>query len=157
MTATLGPMLVDAADPPAMAAFWSAALGRPEQERLLRFRVQRAPKTVKNRVHLDVAVGPEGRGVDRLLRLGARVLADHLPDWVTLADVEGNEFCAFPGRPDDDAAARVFAVCTDSAQPEQLAESVDDLVAAGALMRSDGTLVDPQGNEFSADPESPAG
>lgn len=118
MTATLGPMLVDAADPPAMAAFWSAALGRPEQERLLRFRVQRAPKTVKNRVHLDVAVGPEGRGVDRLLRLGARVLADHLPDWVTLADVEGNEFCAFPGRPDDDAAARVFAVCTDSAQPD---------------------------------------
>lgn len=210
MTATLGPLLVDAADPSAMAAFWSAALGGREQERLLRFRVQRAPKTVKNRVHLDVAVGPEGRGVDRLLRLGARVLADHLPDWVTLADVEGNEFCVFPGRSDGDAAARVFAVCTDSGQPEQLAawwaarvgarigpgpdqtprwlhgcagwpgliwkfvrvddaritpnrwwptlaESVDDLMAAGALMRSEGTLVDPQGNEFSADPGCPAG
>jgi hypothetical protein len=210
MTATLGPLLVDAADPSAMADFWSAVLGRREQERRLRFRPQRAAKSVKNRVHFDVAVGPDGGGVDRLLTLGARVLADHRPGWVTLADVEGNEFCAFPGRLGADGAARVFAVCTDSAQPEQLAAwwaarvgacigpgpdqkprwlhgcagwpeiiwkfvrvddprtspnrwqptlvaPVDDLLAAGALMRSDGTLADPQGNEFSAAPGRPAG
>ncbi|WP_193047152.1 VOC family protein [Mycolicibacterium baixiangningiae] len=204
MTATLGPLVVDAADPAAVGAFWSAVLGSNEQRRLLRFVPQRGPKTVKNRVHLDVAVGPDDQAIDRLLALGARVLAEHLPDWVTLADVEGNEFCAFPGKPAGGRApARVFAVCTDSDRPEELASwwaarvgarigpgpdqtprwlydcagwgdivwkfvrvedpragpnrwrwsltaPADDLLAAGATRLSDGALVDPQGNEFSA-------
>jgi glyoxalase superfamily protein len=55
-------------------------------------------KSVKNRVHLDLNVGRDRRDeeVRRLEKLGARVLyeidepgAQH----VTLADVEGNEFC----------------------------------------------------------------
>lgn len=116
--ATLGPLLVDAADPPAVAAFWAAALGADEQRRLLRFRDQRGPKVAKNRVHVDVAV----RDVDALLALGARELADHRPGWVTLADVEGNEFCAFPDAQAPTAVpARLFAVCTDSDRPEELA------------------------------------
>jgi hypothetical protein len=83
----------------------------------LSFRPQQRAKTVKIRVHLDVYV----RDVSPLLDLGARVLAEYR-DWVTLADIEGNEFCAFlePGL-DGEPPARVFAVCTDSDRPEELA------------------------------------
>jgi hypothetical protein len=56
------------------------------------------PKTGKNRVHLDIHVGPDGRDaeVERLVGLGATRLweASQGPhSWVTLADPEGNEFC----------------------------------------------------------------
>ena len=48
-------------------------------------------KLVKNRVHLDLTCSDVSAEVDRLTRLGARVLAGH-ERWVTLADPEGNEF-----------------------------------------------------------------
>ena len=56
------------------------------------------PKTVKNRLHLDVRVGEEARGdvVTRLVDRGATVLhtGQQGPfSWVTMADPEGNEFC----------------------------------------------------------------
>ena len=56
------------------------------------------PKTVKDRIHLDVQVGAERRDaeVERLVALGATWLweASQGPhSWVTLADPEGNEFC----------------------------------------------------------------
>jgi predicted enzyme related to lactoylglutathione lyase len=57
------------------------------------------PKTVKNRVHLDINL-PEATEMERLQRLGARVLQEvrdasgHLR-WTVMADPEGNEFCAF--------------------------------------------------------------
>jgi hypothetical protein len=56
------------------------------------------PKTVKDRIHLDLLVGPDARAaeVERLLGLGATVLREvdepggrH----TTMADPEGNEFC----------------------------------------------------------------
>lgn len=56
------------------------------------------PKTVKNRVHLDLqpATGRDAE-VDRLFGLGATVVADHRRSddsgWVVLADPEGNELC----------------------------------------------------------------
>nr|WP_062340856.1 VOC family protein [Herbidospora sakaeratensis] len=56
-------------------------------------------KTVKNRIHFDVQPTDRGRDeeVERLLSLGATLVGDHRrPDgsgWVTLADIEGNEFC----------------------------------------------------------------
>ncbi len=65
---------------------------------LLFIRVPEA-KVVKNRVHLDVRPdeGTRDEEVERLLALGATVLADRRrPDgtgWVVLADPEGNEFC----------------------------------------------------------------
>jgi hypothetical protein len=118
VTVVLGPLVVDAVDPRAVEAFWTAALGEPVQRALLAFRPQSRAKTVKNRVHLDVYV----RDVVSLLDLGAQVLAEHLPQRVTLADVEGNEFCAFldPGL-DEAPPARAFAVCTDSDRPEEIA------------------------------------
>ncbi|MFD9503173.1 VOC family protein [Streptomyces sp. NPDC060035] len=56
------------------------------------------PKTVKNRLHLDVHAAPGQREaeVERLVGLGASVL--HIVDepsgsWQVLLDPEGNEFC----------------------------------------------------------------
>jgi predicted enzyme related to lactoylglutathione lyase len=108
---------VDAADPHAQAAFWAAVTGwsvhpdtAPGDEevlvqaaedvfpRLLFIRVPEG-KTVKNRVHLDVAeaTGTRDELVARLQGLGATVYEDHRkPDgtgWVTMLDPEGNEFC----------------------------------------------------------------
>ena len=129
MTAQLGPIVVDAADPSALARFWHRMLGgvlrgdhaeavltAPEVE--LRFRACAQPTTVKNRNHPDLYVA----AVEPLLELGAVVLAD-LPDWVVLADPEGNEICAFPDaeRAGTGAAARLFSICTDSDRPEELA------------------------------------
>jgi hypothetical protein len=55
-------------------------------------------KVVKNRVHLDLNVGPERLDpeVARLTALGARLLAevnDVGSHHFVLADPEGNEFC----------------------------------------------------------------
>ena len=69
----------------------------PGGRRILFQRVPEA-KTVKNRVHLDVFVGPDMVETerDRLVGAGARFLhrGQQGPHgWVTLADPEGNEFC----------------------------------------------------------------
>lgn len=53
------------------------------------------PKTVKNRVHLDLTVPDLAAGVADLVARGAAVVADH-DTWVVLADPEGDEFCVFP-------------------------------------------------------------
>lgn len=68
--------------------------GKP---RLLFQRVDE-PKTVKNRVHLDIEAGPEGRSakVDALVSMGATRLWEGQQGpfaWTTLTDPEGNEFC----------------------------------------------------------------
>ena len=135
MTIALGPLLVEAADPAAAESFWAGALGRPAQRAMLSFRPERRRKTVKNRVHLDVYA----RDIAPLLDLGATVLGE-FPGWVTLADVEGNEFCVFPDpRPDEGPPALVFAVCTDSAQPEELAAWWAEVVGADVRDGPNGT------------------
>lgn len=55
------------------------------------------PKRVKNRLHIDLHVGPANRDgrVERLKMLGATVLnvvEEHGSKHVTMADPEGNEF-----------------------------------------------------------------
>ena len=68
-----------------------------------RLAFQRVPeaKSVKNRIHLDVAAlgdGPDARAVEvaRLVDLGAtqvRTVTDEAGTFVILQDPEGNEFC----------------------------------------------------------------
>lgn len=118
MTVTLGPLVVEAADPTAVTRFWRAALGDEVFGRLMTVESERQPKTVKNRVHLDVYV----RELAVLLNLGATVLDDYPPMRATMADVEGNEFCAFiePAL-EPVPLAQVFAICTDSSDPRRLA------------------------------------
>jgi hypothetical protein len=62
------------------------------------FQVVPEAKMSKNRVHLDLHVGPDRRAaaVERLTELGGTVLwegAEFGSAWVTMADPEGNEFC----------------------------------------------------------------
>jgi hypothetical protein len=127
VTLTLDALIVDAVDPEGLGAFWSTALGPQVQRRLLRFRPQRQAKSAKNRVHLDIYV----RDVESICALGARVLAEYAPTRATLADPEGNEFCAFiDPMLQTDAPAKAFAVCTDSDRPAELARWWADLVGA---------------------------
>jgi len=57
------------------------------------------PKTVKNRVHLDLtssSAADREEEIDRLLALGARrgdIGQAGAESWTVLADPEGNEFC----------------------------------------------------------------
>jgi hypothetical protein len=61
------------------------------------------PKTVKNRVHLDVVAGPAWtsvlEAVERGIARGGRRLresADPADPFIVMADPEGNEFCLVP-------------------------------------------------------------
>ncbi|GGV43698.1 VOC family protein [Streptomyces spectabilis] len=115
MTTLVRHVTVDCSDAYKLASFWAEVLegsladddspGDPEVlvstpagPTLLFITVPEA-KTVKNRVHFDLQPQERSRDeeVERLLELGATVFADHRrPDglgWVTLADIEGNEFC----------------------------------------------------------------
>jgi hypothetical protein len=61
-------------------------------------------KTVKNRLHLDLAPGPDddqAAEVGRLISMGARRIDVGQPQdatFVVLADPEGNEFCVLSPR-----------------------------------------------------------
>ena len=122
MVARIRHITVDCKDAYALAQFWSALTGWPVEEEnapgdtqcyvapvlpeardasmpgMLFIQVPE-PKTVKNRIHLDM--GPTDRTRDeefaRLSALGASVVADHRTaeglGWVVMADPEGNEFC----------------------------------------------------------------
>ncbi len=114
MSSLVRHVTIDCADAYALAGFWAEVLngkvsdddrpGDPEAlvesegAGLLFIRVPE-PKTVKNRVHLDIQPQDRTRDeeVERLLALGATLVGDHRkPDgtgWATLADPEGNEFC----------------------------------------------------------------
>jgi len=64
-------------------------------DRLL-FQVVPEPKTVKNRVHLDLHVVDRAAKLEQLYALGATYLWDGQQgplSWVTIADPEGNELC----------------------------------------------------------------
>jgi predicted enzyme related to lactoylglutathione lyase len=111
-------VVVDSADPPSAARFWAEAAGWTPHESGPDFASLREPggigpfleflrvtdaKTVKNRVHLDVAPPPGGdvgTEVQRLVLAGAAAADVGQSDvqWVVLADPEGNEFCVLTPR-----------------------------------------------------------
>jgi Glyoxalase-like domain len=110
-------LVVDAAEPERLAAFWMAVLGWRPTDRYegaveiaesggagptITFVPATGPKTAKNRLHIDVRpVGCEqDREVERLIALGARRvdIGQGEPSWVVLADPEGNEFCVLQPR-----------------------------------------------------------
>jgi len=100
---------VDCADAAKLADFWARALGGtvsggPTTENAaiqtpagLRVAFHRVPepKTVKNRLHLDLISGQFAAESERLRSLGATPLRDidkGTARWTTFADPEGNEF-----------------------------------------------------------------
>ena len=109
---------IDCADVPAQTRFWGALLGRPPADRpapehavllpgegsagpRLVFNQVPEPKTVKNRVHLDLITQQAETETRRLLVLGATVLRVFEENgrhrWTTFADPEGNEFDLISG------------------------------------------------------------
>jgi hypothetical protein len=58
------------------------------------------PKTVKNRLHIDLRPDDQEAEVERLVDMGARPADIGQGDvsWVVLADPEGNEFCVLADR-----------------------------------------------------------
>ena len=118
MTSRFSELCIDCRDAKSLAAFWLDVLdwqiadatdtavqivapqgGAP----MLTFLQVPEPKTVKNRLHIDV--NPKDREqseeVDRLLALGAtRADVGQGTDvaWVVRADPEGNEFCVLQPR-----------------------------------------------------------
>jgi catechol 2,3-dioxygenase-like lactoylglutathione lyase family enzyme len=117
MTSTLTEILIDCAEPERLAEFWCGVLGWKVIDRgdgeveigdggngiTMLFLPVPEPKTIKNRIHLDMKAndGDQAAEVERLIALGARRIdiGQGDVDWVVLADPEGNEFCVLSGAP----------------------------------------------------------
>lgn len=104
---------LDCADVAGQAAFWAAALGLTVDDHdgnpfmrtiggnaaagpRMMFLAVPEGKTVKNRMHLDLHADDRAAEVNRLVGLGAAVVADVEEwggRWTVLTDPEGNEFC----------------------------------------------------------------
>jgi hypothetical protein len=102
-------LVVDAADPAVLARWWGRIYDAPVEDNsrghstvhqvpgmpilTMDFNPVPEPKTVKNRVHWDVAVA----ALQPLIDAGATLLQPPSGQayWHVLADPDGNEFCAF--------------------------------------------------------------
>ena len=119
MTSTIDALLVDCSDPGEVGRFWARALewriveeagGEIEitdpqgRDRPILFQVVPEPKSVKNRLHLDLRPATSMHAeVERLVAAGAAVqerIDEHGSFWTVMRDPEGNEFCVLRG-PED--------------------------------------------------------
>jgi hypothetical protein len=112
-------LIIDCSHPESLASFWAEVLGyrvtETDEDSVflegpegsgpgLLFTEVPEPKTVKNRLHIDV--NPRDRDqaeeVERLIGLGARRIdiGQGEQTWVVMADPEGNEFCVLRTRVD---------------------------------------------------------
>ncbi|HEX8630958.1 MAG TPA: VOC family protein [Catenuloplanes sp.] len=116
-------LVVDAQDPARLARWWAEALGyqityeKPDEVEIRRSREEipgliflpvSEPRTVKNRLHIDLRPENQEAEVERLVDMGARHVDVGQPadvSWVVLADPEGNEFCVLAHRDTTPAAA----------------------------------------------------
>ncbi|MEV0678056.1 VOC family protein [Actinosynnema sp. NPDC050436] len=113
----LDQIVVDCREPAALARFWAALLGGTAVDRARgwshveppgwpRIAFQPVPegKTVKNRLHLDVAVDDIPAATATAVGLGATasgsIVTDEQGSFQVVHDPEGNEFCFVKG-PDD--------------------------------------------------------
>jgi len=111
MAVSLYQIAIDTHDAPALARFWTRVLDwkilyeDPEEIVIgadetampgIVFLTVPEGKTVKNRLHLDLAPDDQAAEVERIIGLGARRVDIGQGDdvtWGVLADPEGNEFC----------------------------------------------------------------
>ena len=135
-------LCIDATDAETLGAFWGRALGLEVggvddgEVRLSGSTPQHTiwvdevpePRTVKQRVHLDVRAE-----VEDLVAAGAEVVDAESFDWVVLRDPEGGELCAFP--PKAGAPALMEVGVDTSADPNGLTRWWAD--ALGAAHRAD--------------------
>ena len=115
MSLNIAMVTFDCADPDALAAWWTEAVGGElnavapgefvmvacPQGPTLGFQKVPDPTPGKNKVHLDFHSADKEAEVARLTGLGARETGRNSfgPDfdWVVLADPEGNAFCVAGG------------------------------------------------------------
>lgn len=109
---SLHEIVVDCANPLALARFWQALIGGEvdidsdewvaldgdDDGFYIGFQLVPDRKSGKNRVHLDVEVDDLDRAVDEAEQLGARKIGDVVDEenggpFQVMADPEGNEFC----------------------------------------------------------------
>lgn len=123
-TSEIHSVTVDCASPALVGRFWHAVLGGsleldsvPEDDdwatielgdgpRLL-FQKVPEPKSVKNRLHLDLTPSTtRAEEVERLVGLGATVVAEftEFGCWTLMTDPEGNEFCVERSRAEKQAS-----------------------------------------------------
>ncbi|MGZ5294856.1 MAG: VOC family protein [Actinomycetota bacterium] len=108
-------MTIDCHDPEGLAAFWASIFGAGEEWRggdpvqyidlgatdgspMLRFQRVPEPKTVKDRIHLDLRVDDIDEACGRVIELGGvRVEQGDVHEYDVafrvMLDPEGNEFC----------------------------------------------------------------
>jgi hypothetical protein len=121
-------IVIEALDVAVMERFWLEATRGRTGGLQLRFAATRGPKVGKNRLHLDLAGGPDWAAeVERLLALGATradIGQGDVP-WDVLADPEGNEFCVLrPGHPGVLTDGGLAAICLDVAEEDRREQSV---------------------------------
>lgn len=118
---------IDALDVPTLEAFWSEATRGLTGGLQVRFVQTTAAKQGKNRLHFDLAGGPNWEAeVERLLALGAKPADIGQGDvpWDVLADPEGNEFCVLrPGHLGLRTDIGLGAICLDVAAEHLAAQS----------------------------------
>lgn len=142
MSTHLASVVFDAADPAALARWWSESLGWPitfeaddevvveptgdleDRVPALVFVAVPDPKVVKNRVHLDLASRSPEHQVEVVARLRATEaepvdIGQGDVTWEVLADPEGNELCVLAGHHDGSPLA---AICLDVVDAERMAD-----------------------------------
>jgi predicted enzyme related to lactoylglutathione lyase len=111
----LGYIIVDCQDNERLASFWSAVLGLEIAERshpyidlatsadgapVISFQQVDEPKTVKNRLHLDIKVENLQLATEKIQAIGGRLLQECFEEpfeWRVMTDPEENEFCLVIG------------------------------------------------------------
>ena len=110
MIGSIDEVVIDCADPAALAAFWAQVLGGEPTERdeawwsirppgwtQLAFQKVPEAKSVKNRLHLDVLVDDLARATAQAEALGRPARGGGAPrragSFQVLLDPEGNEWC----------------------------------------------------------------
>ncbi|MFI5695360.1 VOC family protein [Kribbella sp. NPDC051586] len=147
MATRLVQVVIQARDNSAVGRFWAEALGwkvtgdKPEETNVEPEGVTypdpsaividlvpgARPKTVKNRVHLDLATTStthQEELIAHLRTLGATPVDIGQGDvlWTVLADPEGNEFCVLEPRPVYSDPGPIAAVAVDCVDPRAMAQ-----------------------------------
>ncbi|MDP9444999.1 MAG: hypothetical protein M3P83_11875 [Actinomycetota bacterium] len=132
-------LCIDAVRPSVLGPFWGQVLGLeyvgldhgagrlvgPTPQHTVWVNAVPEPKSVKQRVHLDVHTA----GVDELVAAGARVLEPAGErHWTVLADPEGGELCGFVREEVPDY--RLYEVVVDCHRPRQVARWWADVLGA---------------------------
>jgi deazaflavin-dependent oxidoreductase (nitroreductase family) len=141
MTTSVIGLSIDCADALALARFWSEVLScpvnpgadaenaaidatNPASGPRLAFHKVPEPKTVKNRLHLDLRTDQFDAESTRLIRLGAARIGDvekPTARWTTFADPEGNEFDLVAAVPVQDPAVSEYAPSRSERVRDQVA------------------------------------